>query len=79
MSHGWCWSALLAGFGIIGLWLAGRRDWRGWALGLMDEALWLVYAVQTRQWAFCLSALAYGWVYARNLRDWRPAQSDSRR
>ena len=67
----WWWSVLLASFGVVGLYLAGRRSWWGWALGLVDEALWIVYAVLTRQWAFCLSALAYGWVYSRNLRAWR--------
>jgi hypothetical protein len=71
---GWYWSPLLAGFGVLGLLLAGRRNCWGWALGLVDEALWVAYAILTRQWAFCLSALAYGWVYGRNLRDWsRPA------
>jgi hypothetical protein len=65
------WSPVLAGFGLVGLWLAGRRSWWGWALGLVDEALWIVYAATTRQWAFAVSALAYAWVYARNLREWR--------
>jgi hypothetical protein len=68
----WYWSVLLAGFGLIGLYLAGRNSYWGWAVGLVDEALWTIYAVQTRQWAFCLSALAYGWVYVRNLRAWLP-------
>lgn len=67
----YCWSTLLAGFGLVGLYLAGRNSAWGWALGLVDEALWIVYAISTRQWAFCLSALAYGWVYGRNLRAWR--------
>jgi hypothetical protein len=67
---GWYWSVLLAGFGLIGLYLAGRNNYWGWALGLLDEALWVVYAVHTQQWAFCLSAMAYGWVYLRNLRAW---------
>lgn len=71
MVHSWLWSVALASFGLLGLYLAGRRSRWGWALGLVDEALWIVYAVLTHQWAFCLSALAYGWVYARNLRAWR--------
>jgi hypothetical protein len=70
---GWYWSVLLAGFGLIGLYLAGRNNYWGWALGLLDEALWVVYAVHTQQWAFCLSAMAYGWVYLRNLRAWTAA------
>lgn len=66
----WYWSVLLAGFGLIGLYLAGRRNYWGWAVGLVDELLWVVYAVRTQQWAFCASAVAYGWVYVRNLRAW---------
>jgi hypothetical protein len=69
MNH-WYWSAPLAGFGLVGLYLAGRRSYWGWVVGLLDEVLWIVYAVNTRQWPFCLSALAYGWVYGRNLRSW---------
>jgi len=68
----WYWSVLLAGFGLIGLYLAGRKSYWGWAVGLVDEVLWTIYAVQTRQWACCLSAIAYGWVYTRNLRAWLP-------
>jgi hypothetical protein len=66
----WYWSVVLAGFGLIGLYLAGRNSYWGWALGLVDEVLWTIYAITTRQWAFCLSAMAYGWVYSRNLRAW---------
>ncbi len=71
----WYWSAPLAGFGVVGLALAGRRSYWGWVLGLVDEALWVVYAVRSSQWSFCVSAAAYGWVYARNLRAWRRAAS----
>ena len=67
----WLWSVLLAGLGLAGLWLAGRRSRWGWLLGLGDEALWMAYGVQSRQWAFCASAAAYSWVYAQNLLAWR--------
>lgn len=66
----WWWSWLLTAVGVFGLWLAGRRDARGWAIGLAAQGLWLTYAVSTRQWGFLASAAAYGWVYARNLRRW---------
>jgi hypothetical protein len=75
---GGCWSVVLAGVGLAGLYLAGRRSHWGWALGLVDEMLWIVYGASTGQWAFCLSALAYGWVYAGNLRVARQARSDTR-
>jgi hypothetical protein len=69
MTH-WYWSGPLAGFGLIGLYLAGRKSYWGWVVGLADEVLWIIYAVHTGQWSFCVSALAYAWVYGRNLRAW---------
>ena len=63
------WSYILTAIGVFGLWLAGRKDWRGWLVGLSAQGVWLAYAVATRQWGFVVSAFAYGWVYALNI--WR--------
>jgi hypothetical protein len=67
----WWWSVPLAGLGLVGQYLAGRRSWSAWVVGLVDEGLWLAYAVWTAQWMFGVSALVYSWVYLRNLRSWR--------
>ena len=67
------WSYLLTAVGVFGLYLAGRKDRRGWMVGIFAQALWIAYATATRQWGFYVSALAYGWVYARNARSWREA------
>lgn len=72
-------SIVLAGTGLVSLWLSGRPCTRrlGWIAGLVDEVLWIVYAVMTTQWAFIISALAYGWVYWKHLeREARMAQRD---
>ena len=63
------WSYILTAIGVFGLWLAGRKDWRGWLVGLSAQGVWLAYAVATQQWGFIVSAFAYGWVYALNI--WR--------
>jgi len=65
------WSAVLAAVGIFGLYIAGRKLWWGWLVGLGAQALWIGYAVVTRQWGFIASAIAYGWVYGRNAIRWR--------
>ncbi|MEV0734227.1 hypothetical protein [Polymorphospora sp. NPDC050346] len=68
------WSWLLMVVGVTGLYLAGRRSWVGWALGLAGQALWFAYAISTEQLGFLVSCFAYGAVYIRNLRAWlRPA------
>jgi len=71
------WSVVLTAVGVLGLYLAGRRSWWGWAVGLAAQALWIAYAIATRQWGFIGSALAYGLVYGRNARAWR-AERDQR-
>ncbi len=69
------WSLVLAVVGIAGLYVAGRKLWWGWAIGLGAQVLWVVYAVVTRQWGFIASALAYGIVYGRNAARWRAEQA----
>lgn len=64
------WSWILSAVGIFGLWLAGRKDYRGWFVGLGAQVLWIAYATATHQWGFYVSALAYGAIYAKNGRAW---------
>lgn len=71
MSAALVWSVILATVGIFGLYIAGRKLWWGWLVGLGAQVLWIGYAVATRQWGFIASALAYGWVYGRNALAWR--------
>ena len=44
------WSYILTAIGVFGPWLAGRKDWRGWLVGLSAQGVWLAYAVATQQW-----------------------------
>lgn len=66
----WWWSWLLMIAGVGGLYLAGRRNRWGWAVGLGAQFLWLAYGVATSQWGFLISAIAYGAVYGTNLYRW---------
>lgn len=65
------WSYVLAAVGVFGLWLAGRRNVYGWAVGFGAQALWIAYATVTQQYGFYVSAVAYGWVYGKNYLAWR--------
>lgn len=65
----WSWALTL--IGATGWWLAGRRLWQGWAVGLAVQFLWLAYALVTRQYGFILAALLYGSIALGNLRRWR--------
>ena len=70
----WWWSWLLAAGGIFGLWLAGRKNMWGWAVGLLMQVLWIVYAVVTAQYGFIAAAVAYGFIYGVNFYRWRASQ-----
>lgn len=72
------WSYLLTAVGVFGLWLAGRKNLWGWAVGLGAQGLWIAYAYFTDQPGFYLSALAYGSVYARNLHRWAKERREER-
>lgn len=70
------WSILLAAVGVFGLWLAGRKNAWGWAIGAGAQVLWVIYALVSRQYGFLLSAAAYGWVYLMNLAAWRAEEAE---
>lgn len=72
------WSYALAAVGILGIWLAGRRNLWGWAVGCGAQVLWIVYALVTDQYGFIVSALAYGAVYGRNWLRWYVENRDAR-
>ena len=46
------WSYILTAIGVFGLWLAGRKDWRGWLVGLSAQGVWLAYEATKigREW-----------------------------
>lgn len=64
------WSFVLTGLGVLTFWLAGRKIWWTWRLGLLNQALWLVYSLVTQQWGFLLGCVFYSAVYWDNNRRW---------
>lgn len=68
------WSWVLMAFGVTGLYLAGKKIWWAWLIGLFAQVLWLGYGLATKQYGFIVSALAYAWVYAKNAYKWKDEQ-----
>lgn len=54
-----------------GMWLAGSKDWRGWAVGLANQALWLAFIVAFAAWGLLPLSFALIVIYSRNLIAWR--------
>jgi hypothetical protein len=77
MSSYWGW--VLSSLGVLGMILAGKKRWEGWAIGLVSEGLWMVYAIVTHQLGFVLGALAYGGVFTKNLLSWKRTSDEMTR
>lgn len=69
------WSYVLGAIGILGIYLAGKRNLWGWAIGLGAQGLWLIYAIVTAQYGFIFTAVAYAAIYGRNWWLWSHPKS----
>lgn len=65
------WSYILAPFGLLGMYVTGRKLAWGWALSSCTQLLWLTYAIDTHQWGFIPGTLGYLIIYIKNYRAWR--------
>lgn len=65
------WSFLLAAGGLLGIYLAGRKNLWGWAIGMAMQPLWVVFAIITDAWGLILNAVGYFTVYTNNYIKWR--------
>lgn len=66
----WVWSVVLTALGVLTFWLAGRKVWWTWRLGLLNQVLWLVYSLVTGQLGFLAGCAFYSAVYWNNDRQW---------
>ena len=64
------WSWLLTATGLTCFFLAGRKIWWAWFVGLASQVLWLGYSLATQQWGFLVGVALYSWVYAGNALRW---------
>jgi hypothetical protein len=59
-------SAVMAVLGCLGLWLAGRGGWSGWAINLAAQPAWAAFSVATHAWPLLASCVAYTIVFTGN-------------
>ena len=68
MSAFWSWVLTLTG--VTCFFLAGRKVWWAWYVGLAAQVLWLAYSITTQQWGFLIGCVLYTWVYTKNCIAW---------
>jgi nicotinamide riboside transporter PnuC len=64
------WSYLLAGLGILSIYLTGKKLKSGWVVGLINSALWITYGLTSQQYGFVISALVFIGVQLKNYLNW---------
>jgi hypothetical protein len=64
------WSWALSAIGVIGIYLTGKKNWRGYAVGCVTECAWVAYAITTKQWGFIFGSTIYISVYLFNINKW---------
>lgn len=70
------WSWALTAVGLTCFWLAGRKVWWAWYVGLTGQGLWLLYSLVSGQIGFLVGVAAYSFVYAKNARAWTKERSE---
>lgn len=56
---------------LVGIYEAGNKRSRGWAIGLANQALWLAFIVVFGAWGLLPLCGALTVMYTRNLIRWR--------
>lgn len=64
------WSWVLTLVGVFCFWLAGRKVWWAWYVGLAGQITWAAYSLITQQWGFLVGVGLYTFVYTKNARAW---------
>ncbi len=64
------WSWVLTTMGVTCFYLAGRKVWWAWYVGLATQVVWLTYSIVTEQWGFLAGCAFYSWVYVTNAVRW---------
>ncbi len=67
----------LAPWGLIGMYVTGRKKTWGWLLALTTQVLWAMYAVGTAQYGFLIGTCSYAAIYFKNWVDWRRADREA--
>lgn len=62
---------------LYGMWLAGSHNWKGWLVGLLNQAVWFAFIVAFGAWGLLPLNVALVVVYSRNIAKWRALLRDT--
>lgn len=71
------WSWILTLFGVLGIFLAGKKNKWGWIIGIFSQFLWIAFALVTAQYGFIVASVLYGSIYAKNFISWNKEEKNA--
>ena len=66
---------ITGGLTIWAMELIGRKDWRGWLVGIFNQGLWLWLILDRKLWGLLPLTLILSWRYAAALLRWKRDES----
>jgi hypothetical protein len=67
---------IVSGLGIWMTELTGRKDKKGWAIGVIVQLIWFVFVILTAAWGFIPLNVIRFYQYARNYYRWKKEGED---
>jgi hypothetical protein len=64
------WSFVLAGLGLVQLWMSGSKRRSGFVVGMVTSVGWFWYGLDSAQFGFLVSAVVFFVVHVRNFVRW---------
>lgn len=64
------WSLCLTPFGLLGMYMSGKKNRWGWALGMSTQVLWVGYAIDSGGYFFIVGSVSYFAIYLKNFLSW---------
>ncbi len=56
---------------VLGMWLVGNKDPRGWMVGLANQVIWFIFIFTFEAYGLLPLSCFLVFVYSRNLIRWR--------
>lgn len=64
-------SIILAVMTCVGMHIAGKGHWQGWAIGLISQPIWALFSIITKSYGLLITCAIFGFTYTKNLIEWK--------
>lgn len=62
---------VLSGMTALGMHIIGKKDSRGWLIGLANQFLWVAFIIHTQSWGLLILTVILTKIYLTSYLSWR--------